>query len=240
MKTLKGLFLVITILLVTVSCDIGDSIEGNQKVKNQKREISSNFTEIEVSQGINVYLTQGPNSSLELELDENLHDLLITKVENNILKIYFSEDVGRRRRSIVHLSMPLITKLTSSSDGDIISQNQLTVQDITISSSSSGEIDLNIIANKIQCKANSSGDINLIGTADLFIANASSGSDIEAEKLVSQKVEAKASSGSDIDVYVAVSLNATASSGSKIKYWGNPNKLEVDKSSGGKVKKQNP
>lgn len=236
MKTIKGLFLVITIL--SVSCVIGDSIEGNQKVVNQKREINFNFTEIEVSQGINVYLTQGENNSLEVELDENLHDLLITKVENNILKIYFSENVGRRKRSIVHLSIPLITKLTSSSDAEITSQNQLIIQDLIITSSSSGEIELNLIANQIQCKASSDGDVDLIGTVNLLVINASSGSDIKAEKLVSQKVEAKAYSGSDIDVQVIVSLNAIASGDSEIKYWGNPTDLKVEKSSGGKVKKQ--
>ncbi|NOR86648.1 MAG: DUF2807 domain-containing protein [Bacteroidales bacterium] len=238
MKTIKELFLVITILFASVSCVNGGSIEGNQKVVNQKREVNSSFTELEVSHGINVYLTQGANHSLEVELDENLHDLLITKVENNILKIYFSENVGRRKRSIVHLSMPLITKLTSSSDAEITSQNQLRVQDLFIISSSSGEIELNIIANKIQCKTSSDGDVNLIGTANLLIVNASSGSDIVAEKLVSQKVEAEASSGSDINVQVVVGLNAIASGGSEIKYWGNPTDLKVDKSSGGKVEKQ--
>ena len=236
MKGIKGLFLVITILFI--SCVTGDSIEGNQNVVNQKREINFDFTEVEVSQGINVYLTQGANYSLEVELDENLHDLLITKVENNILKIYFSENVGRRKSSKVHLTMPLITKLTSSSDAEIKSQNQLTVKDLIISSSSGSEIELNLIANKIQCEASSDVDVVLIGTANLLVVNASSDSDIEAEKLVSQKVVAKASGGSDIEIQVVESLNATASDGSEIKYWGNPTDLKVENSLGGEIEKQ--
>ena len=237
MRTIKGLFMIITILFM--SCTNGSSIEGNLTVVNQEREINSDFTEIEVSQGINVYITQGANQPLKVELDENLHDLLITKVENNILKIYFSENVGRRKRSIVHLSMPLITKLTSSNDAEITSQNQLTVQNLIIISSDGGEIELNLIANQIKCKASNDVDVDLTGTANLLIIEASSGSDIKAKKLVAQKIEAKAMSSSDIDLQAILSLKAIASSGSEIKYWGNPKDLKIDKSSGGQVELQN-
>jgi hypothetical protein len=66
-------------------------------------------------------------------------------------------------------------------------------------------------------------------------AESSSGSELDAAKLVAEKGEASASSGSDMDVHVTKELKANASSGSNITVTGNPVSRDTNSSSGGDI-----
>ncbi len=61
-----------------------NGVKGDGNVITQNRIISSDFTELKVSQGIEVSLTMSKETSLSLEADENLHDLIITEVEDGV------------------------------------------------------------------------------------------------------------------------------------------------------------
>ncbi len=98
MKTilkLSTLFILLALFVVS-SCV---TIKGDMHVVKKEREMTSAFTAIKVSTGIEVYLTQSTNTSVVIEADENLHEILETKVEDGLLKIYFSELVGKREKS---------------------------------------------------------------------------------------------------------------------------------------------
>jgi hypothetical protein len=69
-------------------------------------------------------------------------------------------------------------------------------------------------------------------------AEASSGSEIRAEELESVICKVNASSGSDIIVNVSEEIYAKASSGSDIRYYGNPQIKDINESSGGDVRKK--
>ena len=66
----------------------------------------------------------------------------------------------------------------------------------------------------------------------------SSGSEIDANKLLSNDINAKASSGSSIDVHPLVSLTAKASSGANIDYEGNPKIVHKTATSGGSIDRE--
>ena len=91
MKTLIKLTTFLLLLVTTTSCfmDGLTGIKGNGEVVSEDRTISANFSEIKVSQGIEVYVTQGNSTELKVEADENIIDILRTEVKNNELKIYF-------------------------------------------------------------------------------------------------------------------------------------------------------
>ncbi len=65
----------------------------------------------------------------------------------------------------------------------------------------------------------------------------SSGSSIEAEKLLANEVTSQSTSGSSSIVSPIVSLKAHASSGSSIEYAKTPKNLAIEESSGGGVSK---
>jgi hypothetical protein len=73
------------------------------------------------------------------------------------------------------------------------------------------------------------------GKSQMFSANSSSGSSINAKELKTVSARAKASSGANIDVNVTGKLTANASSGGDIDYEGSPETVDKNTSSGGSV-----
>lgn len=231
--SLKVSFLFIALFLN--SCTFMSGIEGNRNVISENRTLSGDFTAIKVSQGIDVFLNQAPEINLKVEMDENLHELLLTEVVNHELQISFKENVGRRKASNIYLSMPEITAIRTSSGADLQAHEMIKAEKIKLKASSGSEIEIAIEASKIACYSSSGSQIELKGSCDDLIAESSSGSDIEAESLKSKTVNARASSGSKIEVNASESIVAKASSGADIDCIGHPKNKDISKSSGGSI-----
>jgi len=234
MKTLNKLFVLTLIGVFTTSCLMTGTI-GSRNVTTENRKINEDFSGIKVSQGIEVILTQDAQVSLSAEMDDNLHELLITEVEDGMLKIYFEKNVSKRKASIIYLSMPKISTIKASSGSEVNSTNTLKVNDLLIDSSSGSDVNLRVEANSIESESSSGSEIDLKGTCVNLSADSSSGSQIDAEELKAVTVIAEASSGADINVYASKSITAKASSGGSIDCAGNPNQKNLKKSSGGDV-----
>ena len=66
----------VLILFVSVTSCFFDGVKGNGNVITENRSISDDFVRINVSSGIDVFLTENGESTLVVEADENLHDLI--------------------------------------------------------------------------------------------------------------------------------------------------------------------
>jgi hypothetical protein len=211
-------------------------VVGSRNVTTETRSFNEDFTGIRVSQGIEVQLTQDNEVSFTAEMDDNLHEHLITEVVDDVLKIYFDDNVRKRKESTIYLSMPNISSIKTSSGADVIGTNIINTDNLTIDSSSGSEVNLDIEATSISSEASSGSQIELKGNCESFTADSSSGSQIDADNLKAKDVEAEASSGADVDVFASGSIDAKASSGGSIDVNGNPKTKIIKKSSGGQVR----
>ncbi|WP_111708116.1 head GIN domain-containing protein [Lutibacter citreus] len=234
MKALTKLTAIAILLITTTSCFI-DGIKGNRNVVSEDRSISSNFDQIKVEQGIQLFITQDNLTELKVEADENIIDLLKTEVEGNELKIYFEKNIYRAKSRNVYLSTKDISKIRASSGSSVKSENTIQVNSLELDASSGSSIKIQTNANKISSESSSGAHINVLGKSKSLYCTASSGSSINANKLKTTDATAKASSGANIKVYVTKKLTARASSGGDIDYKGNPKNVNKDTSSGGSV-----
>lgn len=238
MKTLTKITVLLLILITTTSCMFdGFGIQGNRNVISEDRNISADFTAIKVSQGINVYLTQGNDIELSVEADENIMDLLVTEVEGDVLKIYFDKNISRAKAKNVYLTARNLNSIRTSSGSDVRGEGTFKADNISLRSSSGSRIRLELDAKGVTCDASSGSNIELSGITNTIDADASSGSHIDADNLKSEICKADVSSGASIDVYASDKLTAHASSGGDIDYYGNPKTVNKSKSSGGSVSK---
>lgn len=237
MKTFTKLAAILIILFSTSSCFIDGmtGVRGNGNVISEDRTINSDFEVISVKQGINLYLTQGKSTEINVEADENIMDLLITEVKNNELKIYFDKNVYRAKARNVYLTTNIISKIRTSSGASVKSENTLQVNSLDLNSSSGSSIKIYVSAEEVTSSSSSGSDLNVFGKTQTFSANASSGSSIDAGMLETVNAYAEASSGANIDLNVTSKLIAKASSGGDIDYEGNPSDVNKDTSSGGSV-----
>ena len=226
MTTVIKLVIASVLGLLMSSCNMNFGVKGNGNVTTAERTINGTYDQIEVSRGLDVYLTQGDSQSISVQADENLHDIIKTEIEGNVLKIYAEDNISYSEAQKVAVSFKNILKISASSGSDVYSTNTFNVDAIELNTDSGSDMKLSINARSIDCSSSSGSDLRLSGSATELIATASSGSDIDAYDLKAESSNVKASSGADIKVNTSKVLMAKASSGADISYKGNPEKVE--------------
>ena len=236
MKTITKISAVL-VLFLTTSC-MFNGVKGNRNVKTQKRNISSNFEAIRVSNGIDVYLTMGNKTSLTLEADENLHDIILTEVEDGVLHIHTDDNVNiwSAKSRKIYLTAEKINEIKINSGAELISENTIEAEDLKVSTTSGADVKLIVDVTNLSCTTTSGADARLKGKADHFVAKSTSGSGLKASGLETKTCKARVTSGADISVNVTEELDASATSGGDIRYTGNPKKIRKNSSSGGDVR----
>ena len=79
MKKIIKLSSILFLIFSMTSC-MFDGVNGDGNVISKKRKISNDFVRINASRGLDIYITKSKNISLEVEADENLHELIETEV----------------------------------------------------------------------------------------------------------------------------------------------------------------
>lgn len=240
MKTVTKTIILLLTLFVFSSCAIDtiNKIKGNQNVQQKQRKFTEDFTKIKASNGLDVFIFQGKNKKISIEADENLHDIIKTEVENNVLKIYTEKNIWRAKAKKVYVTLPSLNSITASSGSDVVLEDFFTSQNFTANTSSGADLIVRIKAENITASSSSGSDLKLIGKAENATLSSSSGSNLNAYELTAKNVTAKASSGSNIDANAIKSITAKASSGGDIDFKGNPEKVVKKASSGGSVSKK--
>ena len=235
MKTLLKLSAVLLLLVGTTSCFM-DGVKGDGNVISKKRKISDDFSKVEVSRGLDLYLTKSRDVSLEVEADENLHDLIETEVSNGVLRITSSKNIWSASSKKVHLHVDHLNAISINSGAEVKTRNTFESEELRVSISSGASAEMELKVEDLSCDISSGADIKFSGTAENFTVSSSSGSDVKAYELDARNCKADASSGSDIKRKATETLEASATSGADIRYKGSPRVLEQKDNSGGSVR----
>lgn len=242
MTTISKFITALIMSLLLVSCqfngDFGFGVRGNGNVETVERSIDDNFSEIRVSRGLDVYLTQGDKVNLLVEADENLHDIIITEVENGVLRITTDENIAFSKSKKVMLTFKDVSKIKATSGSDVFSTNTIVADNLELTTTSGSDMELDINVQVADCRSTSGSDLRVSGTTNKLYAEATSGSDIKAGNLKAKVSEARATSGADITLNTSEELYAKATSGADIKYYGNPERVTKKDGVSGSIRKQ--
>ena len=228
---MKNLLLITSILVITTWVARGQASET--------RNIGS-FSGVKVTEGIDVYLKRGDKESVRVEVSGTSLNNVITEVSGSYLRVHMRD--GNYKGNVqakVYVTYVKVDKLSASSAGSIFSEGTIQANDIEVSASSAGSIEITLDAGGVNASASSAGEIELQGKTRELDIEASSAGQIDAYDLEAEKVVAEAASAGSMKINVTKELVARASSGGNIRYHGNPDKFITDSSSGGSVKKSN-
>lgn len=234
MKTKITLAVLFFGLLLT-SCVQIEGVKGSGDVTTETLEIKENFEGIKASNAISVILTQAKETSIKVETDDNLHEILKVYVEDEILHIYFDRNIRSAVSRKVYVGMPIINSLQASSASSITGENTIETEDLDLNASSAASINVEVKAFSISSNSSSAASIKLKGTCTELDADASSASNIKAKGLETKIVRANASSAASIKVFASKTLYAEASSGASVNCYGDPEDKSVSESSGGSI-----
>ncbi|MBB4807681.1 hypothetical protein HNP38_002987 [Chryseobacterium defluvii] len=234
--------------------------ENTSSYLNGESRNVNEFSEIQVSTGVNVVFKQESPASVKVFADADKLQYVVTKVENGTLRIYVDSKGVKNlkfKNLSVNVSSPKMERLHMSSGASFTVINSIKEDNLMIDASSGSDIKGKFdISNSLKVAMNSGASIKAdidsrelvfkgtSGSSTKFeghtnegMFDVSSGAVCNAENLKTNTSDVVSTSGSDVSLNVKTKLRATASSGGSIKYKGNPEiDSNISKVSGGSLK----
>ncbi len=234
-KQIQFTFLVALMGLLLSSCwFMGPSVKGNGNVTEEVRNVGE-FDQIKVSRGMNVYITHGSPAKVVVIADNNLHEVIETEVDGGILKVFVNENVGWAKEKKVMVTVDKLSGVEVTSGSNVYSQNQIMSENLDIKSTSGANLTLEVNARYLKANCSSGANIKLSGLSKEAELEASSGANLKGQELKADNCKMRASSGANVYATVVERLEADASSGGNITYYGEPGSTEIESSSGGNI-----
>jgi hypothetical protein len=210
---------------------------------NAEKRTVGGFQSLRVSDGIDVYITQGAEEGVAVSASEIAYrDKIKTVVEKGELKIYFDQDFmgwnWKNRKLKAYVSIKLLNNIRASGGADVIIQGVLKVDKLSMQLSGGSDFAGNVTVTDITIEQSGGSDVRIKGNAVNVKVKASGGSDFKGYDLTAEYAIMQASGGSDAELTVTKEMAAEASGGSDVNYKGNPVIKYKSASGGGSVSKR--
>jgi Putative auto-transporter adhesin, head GIN domain len=158
------LFLTIIVLCV-FSCLLQaqktEKIRGSKLVTASSKEIKS-FTAIEVEDNIEINLEKGAKNEIKIEADDNLHEIISTKVQDKILIISTTKEIQGFKKLSIKVTYTNDLNLVTAKDESVINAIQEMILDtITFKSLDKSKLFLNVNAGNFNLQADDKSKIEL-------------------------------------------------------------------------------
>ncbi len=216
--------------LTVTSCLTAQDVKRNQTF--------TGISGLDVSAGINVFLTQGSTESVRIEAKGLEDDEVISEQRGGKLVLSIRRQggwksiFGRNNYVKAYVTVKNLTSIEVSSGAELEGETNLAADDLTLTTSSGAEVKLGVKVNRLTVSVSSGADVTLSGSAAKLTASSSSGAELDADKLIADVCYAEASGGGDARVYGKKELYLRASGGGDLTYSG-PGQLVSRKTSGG-------
>lgn len=204
-------------LLLAVACNeslVG--VGGSGRIVTEERDIQP-FTEMSVSHGIRAILSIEPGAepSLVLHYDDNLLPLLRTHVEDGRLILDATDSIRRSSSARIEITTDRLDRIAVSGGADV---------EVSGFRGSSLVID-----------AGGGADLHVDGQVGRLVVAAGGGADLDLSGLLADEVEVEAGGGADVSVHARQNVSAEATGGADITVYGEPPRVNMERSGGGEV-----
>ena len=175
------------LLIIFFSCKAQDKVKGSRNVKTEQHSLNS-FNSIQISGEFEVGILRGNRSMIEIEADDNVHDLIQTDVIDNVLYIKPIKELSRTKkqelritfsdtlRSIVIADKVELESLQDLYFGDfqLDTRNDakafmtFTSKKFNLIQNDDAEAELNITASEVEFQINQSAKVEALVNSPVF------------------------------------------------------------------------
>jgi hypothetical protein len=196
------------------------------------------FHGVEVSGGVDLYISSGPASVSVSAANTNIRDHMVTEVVHGILRIHLENNwrpgVSNPKMN-AYVTVTGLDNLEASGGGDIYIQPEMTVGNLDVNLSGGGNMNGKLNADKLNINQSGGSNVKLTGKVKDLNVDASGGGNLEGYDLVTDNASIHASGGSNTEITVNKELRVVASGGSDVYYKGHALVREIKSSGGGSV-----
>jgi hypothetical protein len=213
------------------------NIKGNGNIETITRNLSD-YDRISVGGPFEIILVKGEIGKLNITIEENLKETLITKVENKKLTIRWKRGYIVKPKETIHITIPIVElqKISFSGSGSISNQKLIVTDEFEIEMAGSGKLNLSIESDEVVCSMAGSGVILLTGKAKKFDVSKVGSGELKATGFVCDIIDVS-SAGSGITEINATDYLEVNSVGSGNIFYANKPKNEQIKVTGSGVVK---
>ena len=208
----------------------------------EMRTLTGSFHSINVSGGIDLYLSQSSTEAIAVSASEEKYKAGIrTVVENNILKIYFDGERGislKNKKIKAYVSFKDLQLIDVSGASDVIIAGKIVANDLTVKMSGASDLHGAVEVGSLKLELIGASDVSLRGKAGRVTINTAGASDVKAAGLITDYCDAVAAGASDIEITVNKELSARASGSSEISYKGDAVLKEIHKTGSSSVSRK--
>lgn len=199
------------------------------------RELSATFSSINVSSGIQVYLSKSDVEILAISASNDKYkEGIKTTVVNGVLNIFYSGDkirFGKNYKMNVYLGYKKLEQIQCSGASNIYIAGIMELPLLNVQMSGASEFKGEIKIDELNIKLSGASNMKLHGSAKNINIESSGASDVKAFDLMTETCNIKSSGASDVNITVSKEISANASGASNVYYKG-PAELKVKQSSG--------
>ena len=125
MKTITLTFLVLFSL--TITAQKKEKIKGNKEVLEVYKNLES-YSQLEITDGLKVFLMQTSAEGYRLKTDSNLVDVVIFEVIEGKLKISANKNITSSKKLEIYLTFSSLNKITLGQNSKVLGQNNLKLE----------------------------------------------------------------------------------------------------------------
>ncbi|HTM91329.1 MAG TPA: head GIN domain-containing protein [Flavisolibacter sp.] len=194
--------------------------DANAEVRNV-----SGFHAIEVSGGINLYLSTGDEAVAVSATDQEVRDRIKTEVKDGVLKIYYDWKKGMKlnlkgNSLKAYVSFKTLDRLSASGGSDVKMEGTIKSASLKLDVSGGADVSARVDVGNLTINQSGGADVDLTGKVTDLKIEASGGSDFSGYDLIADNCIIRASGGSDVTITVNKEFYAEASGAADVNWKG--------------------
>ncbi|MEM6829711.1 MAG: head GIN domain-containing protein [Bacteroidota bacterium] len=218
------------------------SLIGSSLLSAQEKTVDvGSFSKVSLGINATLYLKQGNEEKVTIDCSQEDFAKITFEQSGDRLTIKRKEKWNWKsdgfRDVDIYITMKEIERVSLSGSGNIKGKSTLNTEDLDLTISGSGEMDLDVSSDEVEMRISGSGDIELRGNAEEASARISGSGKVKAEDLKVKTFEASISGSGSCYVTALEEIEANISGSGNVYYSGDPERVIANSSGSGKIKK---
>jgi len=164
------------LLIIFFSCKAQDKVKGSRNVKTEQYNLTS-FNAIQIKGDFEVGILKGNRPMIEIEADDNVHDLIQTEVIDNVLFIKPIKELSRTKKQELRITFSdTLKSITIAGKVELESLQDLYFGDFQLETRKDSKAFITLTSNKFNLIQgdDSEAELNITASAVEFQINQSS------------------------------------------------------------------
>ena len=217
----------ILVLAIIIACT---QIGAAQDVMQLER-----FDQISATGIIEMTLVKGNEEKIELETDDFDRCDVKVRVEDGILRINVTKSLVKDADIKITVYYKQLRRIKVNAGVELFATDPIEIDKLELKANSGAQIELELKVNDLKARLAEGAQMHLSGTTESQTVTCSSGAIFYGHNLKSDYTYVNANTGARAEVVALMKMEATANTGGRVCYKGDPSDREIKDFLGGDV-----